>query len=428
MSSDAGGDGWEGRQWDDMVERCAAVVDRLRTNNDIRRADDEDDRGAAELTRALEEIVALIADDEEYVPALGAACGHDLLARLVTHRVPEVASAAADAMEACARHCPPGASFPARGDVDEPSHAIMRVGTLAAPLTLRMRHVREGYGGGERRRIPNIAWDSGLVLARWISRHPELVAGKSVLEIGAGLGAPSMAAARRGASTVALTDADPLATRNAAYNARMNLGRVASAKVACVVHDWNDESDLSDSDSDDSDETNHGTDRGRATCSLGRALERFGGFRRSDEEGGGDWANGGGADDEVETSRREVETSRRFAAFDVVLGADVVHERGMAQGVARMLGRHLGRSPDAVAVIVNPAPAHRSGAADLPSALESNGMAFASTRVTSAMLRVGVMEETEDVRLDMFLVRRREWGAPDASVMEDVTDEWVRHA
>ena len=424
MSSDAGGDGWEGRQWDDMVERCAAVVDRLRTNNDIRRADDEDDRGAAELTRALEEIVALIADDEEYVPALGAACGHDLLARLVTHRVPEVASAAADAMEACARHCPPGASFPARGDVDEPSHAIMRVGTLAAPLTLRMRHVREGYGGGERRRIPNIAWDSGLVLARWISRHPELVAGKSVLEIGAGLGAPSMAAARRGASTVALTDADPLATRNAAYNARMNLGRVASAKVKCVTHDWN--ALESDSDSE-SDETNHGTNRGRATCSLGRALEQLGGFRRSDEEGGGDWANGGGADDEVETTD-EVETSRRFATFDVVLGADVVHERGMAQGVARMLGRHLGGSPDAVAVIVNPAPAHRSGAADLPAALEKNGLSFVSARVTSAMLRVGVMEETEDVRLDMFLVRRREWGAPDASVMEDVTDEWVRHA
>ena len=48
------------------------------------------------------------------------------------NRVPEVSSAAADAMEACARHCPPGASFPG-GDVDEPSHAIMRVGTLAAP-------------------------------------------------------------------------------------------------------------------------------------------------------------------------------------------------------------------------------------------------------------------------------------------------------
>ena len=245
MSSDVGGDGWEGREWDDLVERCAAVVDRLRTNNDTLAGD----RGAAELTRALEEIVALIADDEEYVPALGAARGHDLLARLVTHRVPEVASAAADAMEACAKHCPPGASFPTRGDVDEPSHAIMRVGTLAAPLTLRMRHVREGYGSGERRRIPNIAWDSGLVLARWISRHPELVAGKSVLEIGAGLGAPSMAAARWGASMVALTDVDPSATRNAAYNARMNLGRVASAAVACVTHDWNGDSD-SDSDSD----------------------------------------------------------------------------------------------------------------------------------------------------------------------------------
>ena len=99
----------------------------------------------------------------------------------------------------------------------------------------------------------------------------------------------------------------------------------------------------------------------------------------------------------------------------------------MAHGVARMLRRHLGRSRDAVAVIVNPSPEHRSGAADLPAELALCEMAHVSTRVTSAMLRVGVMEETEDVRLDMFLVRRREWGAPDASVMEDVTDEWVRH-
>ena len=205
-------------------------------------------------------------------------------------------------MEACARHCPPGASFPARGDVDEPSHAIMRVGTLAAPLTLRMRHVREGYGGGERRRIPNIAWDSGLVLARWISRHPELVAGKSVLEIGAGLGAPSMAAARWGASMVALTDADPLATRNAAYNARMNLGRVASMAASAsstIGTHWNP--------------TPTRTIRtrpitgpiagGRRVRWDGRWNDSAGSGGRT-RRGGGDWANGGGADDEVETTRR----------------------------------------------------------------------------------------------------------------------------
>ena len=80
------------------------------------------------------------------------------------------------------------------------------------------------------------------------------------------------------------------------------------------------------------------------------------------------------------------------------------------------------------AVIVNPAPAHRSGAGDLPSRLESAGMSFAKVSVTSAMLRVGVMEETEDVRLDMFLIRRKEWGEPDVASLEDVTDEWAKHA
>jgi hypothetical protein len=122
------------------------------------------------------------------------------------------------------------------------------------------------------------------------------------------------------------------------------------------------------------------------------------------------------------------EKSHEYVTFDVVLGADVVHEQGMARGVATMLGKHLGHGPDAFAVIVNPAPAHRSGAGDLPSRLESAGMSFAKVSVTSAMLRVGVMEETEDVRLDMFLIRRKEWGEPDVASLEDVTDEWARHA
>ena len=403
-SDAAEGRGWRGREWDDMVVQCAVLVDRLRTNN---RAGDD---GAAELTRTLEEVTALIADDEEYVPALGAACGHDLLTRLVTHEVPEVASAAADAMEACSKHCPPGASFPARGDVDEPSHAILGVGTLANPLTLRMRHVREPEGG-EKRRIPNIAWDSGLILSRWIARHPESVAGKSVLEIGAGLGAPSLTAAHRGARKVALTDVDPTAVRNAAYNAGMNLGGEVSSKITCAAHDWDDDDSYSDSDDD-----------GAGTCSLGRVLSRAG-FRF--DRGGVDEGEDRVVVDGVGDGR---EKSHEYVTFDVVLGADVVHEQGMARGVATMLGKHLGHGPDAFAVIVNPAPAHRSGAGDLPSRLESAGMSFVKVSVTSAMLRVGVMEETEDVRLDMFLIRRKEWGEPDVASLEDVTDEWARHA
>ena len=173
MSSDAGGDGWEGRQWDDMVERCAAVVDRLRTNNDIRRADDEDGRGAAELTRALEEIVALIADDEEYVPALGAARGHPYRPA-VTHRVPEVASAAADAMEACAGT--PSRRFLPRAATSTNRRTRSCASAPSRHLSRSARHVREVAEAREAT-PPNIAWDSGLVLARWMSRHPELVAG-----------------------------------------------------------------------------------------------------------------------------------------------------------------------------------------------------------------------------------------------------------
>ena len=107
-----------------------------------------------------------------------------------------------------------------------------------------MRHVREPEGG-EKRRIPNIAWDSGLILSRWIARHPESVAGKSVLEIGAGLGAPSLTAAHRGARKVALTDVDPTAVRNAAYNAGMNLGGEVSSKITCAAHDWDDADSVS---------------------------------------------------------------------------------------------------------------------------------------------------------------------------------------
>ena len=158
------------------------------------------------------------------------------------------------------------------------------------------------------------------------------------------------------------------------------------------------------------------------TCSLGRALSRAGfAFDRGGVDEGEDGILKDGAD-------VGGEKSHEYVTFDVVLGADVVHEQGMARGVATMLRKHLGYGPDAFAVIVNPAPAHRSGAGDLPSRLESAGMSFAKVSVTSAMLRVGVMEETEDVRLDMFLIRRKEWGEPDVASLEDVTDEWARHA
>ena len=65
----------------------------------------------------------------------------------------------------------------------------------------------------------SVLWRSGLALARELD--PEAVRGKRVLELGCGLGVPSIVAARAGAEVLA-TDADPealaLLERNAAAN------------------------------------------------------------------------------------------------------------------------------------------------------------------------------------------------------------------
>lgn len=65
-------------------------------------------------------------------------------------------------------------------------------------------------------------WASGQVLARYLLDHPELVAGRRVLDFGSGSGVAAIAAAKAGAAQVIACDLDPdalLATRcNAALN------------------------------------------------------------------------------------------------------------------------------------------------------------------------------------------------------------------
>lgn len=49
-------------------------------------------------------------------------------------------------------------------------------------------------------------WDASLVLAKYIENNPHVVVGKRVLELGAGVAAPSVAAAAVGASEVLMTE------------------------------------------------------------------------------------------------------------------------------------------------------------------------------------------------------------------------------
>lgn len=65
-------------------------------------------------------------------------------------------------------------------------------------------------------------WASGLALARWFAELPHWVAGKRVLDFGAGSGVAAIAAAKAGAAEVVACDLDPLALEACRANAALN--------------------------------------------------------------------------------------------------------------------------------------------------------------------------------------------------------------
>ena len=75
------------------------------------------------------------------------------------------------------------------------------------------------------------AWAGGLALARHVMDHPELVAGRRVLDFASGCGLNAIAAAKSGAAHVIATDTDPLAVVALSLNADAN-GVAVQASVA----------------------------------------------------------------------------------------------------------------------------------------------------------------------------------------------------
>ena len=418
--------------WDALVGKARALVPRLRVGRPGRRSDentgDDDTDGDAflDVVSALTQITKHADDDEEFIAALGEVNGHDALLRLVMHEHEEVSTAAGDALQVCADLNPPGSPFPARGGSNlRPDRTVLKVGNLHGPLDLHLRHAREHLGGAKKS-IPNIAWHSSVVLSRWIAFRPELFENKECLEIGAGLGAPGFTASAFGAQSVTLTDVDGAAVRNLRYNAGRGCGllmddddekknvrvseesnvnsaidlptrrRWISQRCVAVSLDWNDYEPLL------------GNLREKVGREMGRVNARTLPIKHDD-------------DDDCEDELSEKTSSKRFP---VILGADVVHEEGMAEGVVRCLVELLDRE-NGIAVVINPAPEHRAGAAKLPILLENAGFEFSVTDVTSLLLRVGMEEETEDIKLQLFVVRLKGMGGgeglPDT---RDVTDAW----
>lgn len=72
-------------------------------------------------------------------------------------------------------------------------------------------------------------WAGGAALARHILDHPETVAGRRVLDLGAGSGVVAIAAAMAGAREVVAADVDPAALAAVALNAAANSVAVDAA-------------------------------------------------------------------------------------------------------------------------------------------------------------------------------------------------------
>ena len=80
----------------------------------------------------------------------------------------------------------------------------------------------EGGGAGEDPPFWAAAWPGGQALARYVLDHPETVAGRRVLDLGAGSGLVAVAALRAGASGVLASDIDPYSQTAVVVNAELN--------------------------------------------------------------------------------------------------------------------------------------------------------------------------------------------------------------
>jgi predicted nicotinamide N-methyase len=68
------------------------------------------------------------------------------------------------------------------------------------------------------------AWPGGQALARYVLDHPEVVAGRTVLDLGAGSGLVAIAALRAGAARVVASEVDPYGRAAVTANAEDNGG------------------------------------------------------------------------------------------------------------------------------------------------------------------------------------------------------------
>ncbi|MEU4219615.1 50S ribosomal protein L11 methyltransferase [Actinoplanes sp. NPDC026623] len=129
-------------------------------------------------------------------------------------------------------------------------HTTLLPVPLAPEISLHLADGRVGLfddnGGAFSSDVPPpfwlFVWAGGQALARYILDNPEIVRGRTVLDVATGSGVAAIAAARAGARQVTALDVDPRAAAAAARNATANdaavdtrIADVAQAETAAEV-------------------------------------------------------------------------------------------------------------------------------------------------------------------------------------------------
>jgi predicted nicotinamide N-methyase len=83
------------------------------------------------------------------------------------------------------------------------------------------------------------AWAGGQALSRYVLDHPEVIAGKSVLDFGSGSGLVAIAAAKAGADRVLAADIDEFAQAAIKLNAVVNAAIVSATTDDLIGSDGN---------------------------------------------------------------------------------------------------------------------------------------------------------------------------------------------
>jgi predicted nicotinamide N-methyase len=252
--------------------------------------------------------------------------------------------------------------------------------TQEPPPTLRLHQLsRRARLGSE---IECKIWPAAAMLGRWLWRHRRLVRGRTILELGAGVGTAGLAAAAGGARRVVLTDINSAALRCARENCARNGERVRAS--ACVGRlDWARPPIL---------ETGDGAsgDGGEDGSGSGQAEARACGMSEVD-----------GAPSDAEVA------SMLLQRFDVILAADVINNSGLSELVYRMIRLHL--APRGVFIMVCPKARHRFQIEELRRLLVDSSELATEVAEAPPWLTDGLGDEAQIVEHELIVAQ---WADP----------------